>query len=69
MPKHITNGQQDEDDGYLMCFVYDWKTKETQFVMWDAHTFQKDSVFEANTKSRVPHGFHTYFVTETEMNY
>jgi carotenoid cleavage dioxygenase-like enzyme len=26
----------EEDDGYLMTCVYDWKTEKSEFVMWDA---------------------------------
>jgi len=49
-----------EDDGYVMTFVYDWATKESSFVMWDAKTLEV--CVEAPLKDRVPHGFHGLFV-------
>jgi carotenoid cleavage dioxygenase-like enzyme len=47
-----------------MSFVYDWKTKSSEIVMWDALTMDDEPVFRAATKARVPHGFHSYFVPE-----
>jgi len=47
-----------------MTSVHDWKKDICQFVMWDAKTM--DVVLKANMKSRVPHGFHSYFVHEDD---
>ena len=55
------------DDGYCMCFVWDWETEESEFVMWDAKTMDETPVFRARTKARVPHGFHTFFVHEDDL--
>ena len=54
----------DEDDGYLMTFVYDWSTDQSQFVMWDAKTME--CVLKADLGVRVPNGFHGTFVHETD---
>ena len=56
------DGAEDEDDGYLMTFVYDWVNNKSEFMMWDAKTMQKEPVVSAAIKTRVPNGFHTTFV-------
>jgi len=60
-------GATQEDDGYLMTFVHDWTTNTSEFVMWDALTMQEEPVLRVALKRRVPYGFHSYFVTEEEM--
>ena len=50
-----------------MSFVYDWETKTSEFVMWDAKTMDDEPVMVAPTKIRVPNGFHTIFVPEDEL--
>jgi len=52
----------DEDNGYLMCFVWDYKTEKSEFVMWDAKTMDNTPVLRAGCDTRVPNGFHTFFV-------
>ena len=56
-----------EDDGYLMSFVYDWKTDKSEFVMWDAHTMSETPVVRAECDTRVPNGFHTTFIQEDDL--
>lgn len=51
---------KDEDDGYLMTAVHDWKQNKAHFVMWDAKTLEP--VLNAPLKERVPNGFHSTFV-------
>jgi carotenoid cleavage dioxygenase-like enzyme len=29
-----------EDDGYLMTTIYNWKTNQSEFAMWDAKTLE-----------------------------
>jgi len=57
----------DEDDGYCMCFVYDWQTQTSEFVMWDAKTMDSRPVLQARTNERVPNGIHTFFVPEDQL--
>ena len=38
---------QEEDDGYLMTFVFDWVTQKSEFVMWDAKTMDDEPVLRA----------------------
>ena len=54
----------DEDDGYLMTFVYDWNANVSQFVMWDAKSLEV--VVQADLAQRVPNGFHSTFVHEND---
>ena len=64
---HKKENAQSEDDGYLMTFVYDWDSDQSELVMWDAKTMEEKPVLRAKMKTRVPHGFHSYFVTEDEL--
>jgi carotenoid cleavage dioxygenase-like enzyme len=50
-----------------MSFVFDWTTETSEFVMWDAKTMESTPVLRAETVERVPNGFHTFFVHETEL--
>lgn len=68
-PKDPIPGQErDEDDGYCMSFVYDWKTEKTEFRMWDAKTMDETPVLRAETNKRVPNGFHTFFVNDQDLD-
>jgi len=64
---HKRQNAKSEDDGYLMTFLYDWETKESEFVMWDAKTMSDEAVLRAKMDKRVPNGFHTYFVAEEDL--
>jgi len=64
---HKKENAQSEDDGYLMTFLYDWETKTSEFVMWDAKTMSDEAVMRAPMNKRVPNGFHTYFVREEDL--
>ena len=57
----------DEDNGYLMGFVYDYTTDKSEFVMWDAKSMDSNPVVRAECQTRVPNGFHTFFVQEDDM--
>jgi len=59
---HPKDNATSEDDGYMMSFVYDWETRKSEFVMWDAKTMDPTPVMRAETNERVPNGFHTFFV-------
>lgn len=64
---HKKENAKSEDDGYLMSFVYDWVTKKSEFVMWDAKSMSDEPIMVAPTKVRVPNGFHSIFIAETEL--
>lgn len=50
-----------------MSFVYNWETKTSDFVMWDAKTMNNEPVFRAPMKIRVPNGFHSIFIPEKDL--
>lgn len=53
-----------EDDGYLFNCVHDWKTDQCYLMVWDAKTMALTC--KAEMQERVPHGFHTFFVHESD---
>ena len=55
---------QEEDDGYLLTTTHDWKNNNSQFAMWDAKTLR--TVVKVQLDTRVPNGFHSTFVRETD---
>ncbi len=60
-----------EDHGYLMTAVHNWKTDESEFVMWDASALGEggnEPVLRAGLEQRVPNGFHSMFVPEEELD-
>lgn len=65
--KDESNPHEDEDNGYLMSFVYDWKTDKSQFLMWDAKTMNSNPALRADCECRVPNGFHTFFVQDDDL--
>jgi len=47
-----------EDDGYLMLFIYDSTTGQSEFVILDAMNFKNEPLARIQLPRRVPHGFH-----------
>jgi len=45
-----------------MTIVYDWSTKKSQLVIWDACSLNE--LLRMQLRDRVPEGFHTVFVEE-----
>lgn len=56
---------KEEDDGWLMTFVYDARAKSSYMVVYDARTMEE--VAEVDCLTRVPYGFHGTFMTEAQM--
>ena len=48
---------KNEDDGYLMTYVYDANTDSSQFVIMDAASMDNEPV-AAIDLPRIPNGFH-----------
>jgi len=46
------------DEGWIMSYVYDDKTGESEFVVLDASDMKKDAVARVKLPQRVPYGFH-----------
>jgi len=55
---------QNEDDGYLMTFVYDASSDTSRFVVHDASTMDDEPVASIDLP-RVPHGFHGSWIPST----
>ena len=60
-------GDGNEDDGYVVCYVHNERTGENRFVVMDARSPQLDIVAEVELPARVPYGFHGLFVTKAEL--
>ncbi|MFT6750366.1 MAG: carotenoid cleavage dioxygenase-like enzyme [Candidatus Azotimanducaceae bacterium] len=48
----------DEDDGYVICFVYDELSESSECHIIDAKRFSEPAVARIKIPQRVPHGFH-----------
>lgn len=53
--------KSDEDDGYLLNYVHDEKSKESKLLVMDAKSPALDIVAEVRIPRRVPYGFHGLF--------
>jgi carotenoid cleavage dioxygenase len=49
---------QSEDDGYLMLFVYDSQTQQSEFVILDAQNMNAEPLARIKMPRRIPHGLH-----------
>ena len=49
---------QDEDDGYLMLFVYDKVKDESDFIILDSKNFTDKPLAKIKLPRRIPHGLH-----------
>lgn len=52
------NAHQSEDGGYLMLFVYDAISEQSEFVILDAKNFCDSPLARIKMPRRVPSGFH-----------
>ncbi|MCX2980640.1 9-cis-epoxycarotenoid dioxygenase [Halieaceae bacterium IMCC14734] len=55
---------QSEDDGYVICFVYDKVAQESECHIIDAKRFTDEPVARIKIPQRVPHGFHASWVAD-----
>ena len=53
-----------EDDGYVICFVYDRATGTSECHIIDAQKFTEAPVARIKIPQRVPHGFHAAWVAD-----
>ena len=60
-------GGTDEDDGYLMTFVYDADTGASQFMGFDAKTMDPDPIGSVDLP-RIPFGFHGNWIPSSTVN-
>lgn len=57
-------GATAEDDGYVICFVYDAATGDSECRIIDAQRFEDEPVARIRIPQRVPHGFHAAWVPD-----
>lgn len=55
-------GATSEDDGYVVCFVWDENTESSECVVIDAQNFEAEPVARIKIPYRVPFGFHASWV-------
>jgi len=55
-------GAEAEDDGYVVCFVWDEDTETSECVVIDAQDFEGEPVARIKIPYRVPFGFHASWV-------
>lgn len=61
-----SNWRQDgEDNGYLFNMCHNWEENQCYLMIWDAKTMKLQC--KAKLQTRVPYGFHSYFVQEDDM--
>jgi carotenoid cleavage dioxygenase len=60
------DGGRNEDDGYLMTYVYDASTDTSDFAIFDAATMSDDPVALVHLP-RVPFGFHGNWIPSTTV--
>ncbi|CAE7214973.1 CCD1 [Symbiodinium natans] len=61
------NGTGEEDDGYMVALLFNEKTQESTFTVYDAKTFSSTPVVEYSVPRRVPIGFHAIWLSEAQF--
>jgi len=57
-------GAVEEDDGYLLFFVYDQTENKSEFVILDARKIESDPIARIKLPVRVPFGFHGSWIAD-----
>lgn len=55
------NVNSDEDNGYIGCFNMNGKTKQSEFLLFDAKDISKGPVHRSKLSTHIPHGLHGTF--------
>ena len=61
------NGWREEDDGYLVNFVWDGDAQRSKVYVFDARDIAKGPVCKITLPQRVPHGFHATWVSAERL--
>ncbi|KAL7160522.1 hypothetical protein ABFS83_01G101300 [Erythranthe nasuta] len=64
--REANNPTAEEDDGYLLVYVHDENTQESKFIVMNAMSPSLEVVAAVKLPGRVPHGFHTTFVSQVD---
>lgn len=60
-------GKVEDDDGYICLLLWNQKTQESTFAVYNAKTFDSTPVVEFLVHRRVPLGFHAAWITEKQF--
>jgi len=61
------DGAVEEDDGYLVGFVWNDATRQSQACVFDAHDIAQGPICRITLPQRVPHGFHATWVSAQRL--
>ncbi|MCO5559980.1 hypothetical protein L7F22_013584 [Adiantum nelumboides] len=69
VPRKLKRGgeQLEEDDGYLLCYVHNEGTGLSELLVMDARSPSLKVVAAVQLPSRVPNGFHGWFVSQEQL--
>ena len=56
-----------EDDGFLITYMHNEETDESEFVVFDAASMSNEPIARVKLPRRVPYGFHGLHVTEEQL--
>ncbi|MBO3459517.1 carotenoid oxygenase family protein [Aetokthonos hydrillicola Thurmond2011] len=62
------SGKGDEDEGWLISFVYDTNNENSELVVVNAQDMAAQPVARVLIPQRVPYGFHGAWVSEAQLN-
>ena len=62
------DGSVEEDDGYLLTFVYDEASDTSEFVVLDARELTRPALATVKLPARVPYGFHGSWIPDSEVS-
>ncbi|KAI5058666.1 hypothetical protein GOP47_0026836 [Adiantum capillus-veneris] len=57
----------EEDDGYVLCLVHDQRRGASCLLVMDAQSPSLDILASIKLPSRVPYGFHGFFISESQL--
>lgn len=60
-------GATNEDDGYLMTYVFDANKNTSDLLILDAQDLSRPALAQVHLPSRVPYGFHGNWVADSEV--
>ncbi len=56
---------QKEDEGYLMLFAYNNKSKQSEFLILDASQLENEPLAKIQLPRRIPNGLHGSWMSGT----
>uniref|UniRef100_A0A0G4FU10 Uncharacterized protein n=1 Tax=Chromera velia CCMP2878 TaxID=1169474 RepID=A0A0G4FU10_9ALVE len=60
--------ERDEDDGYLLSFMFDGRKNSSSLVIFDARDITRGPISSLPLKAAVPHGLHGTFVPSADVS-